>query len=51
MDFFSIYVINYGYDSEDINSSTHDCIIFEHSCYQNLEESIYDNIAILWHRV
>ena len=44
--FLSIHVVNDGYDSDDINSSTYDCIIFEHSCYQNVEENTYDNIAV-----
>ena len=45
MDFYSMYIVNETYDSDYINSSMHNCTILEHSCYQNLEEHTYDNIA------
>ena len=45
LDFSSIYIVNEDYDSDDIDSSVHDCIIFENSCYQNFNEEKFDNEA------
>ena len=45
MDFSSIYIVNEDYDSDGIDSSVHDCIIFENSYYQNSIEEKFDNEA------
>ena len=45
LDFSSIYIVNEDYESDDIDSSVHDCIIFENSCYQNFNEEKFDNEA------
>ena len=41
----SIHVLYGLYGDVNIDSDLHECVIFENSCYQNNEESVYDDIS------
>ena len=40
-----VYIVNNNNSPTDINSSMHSCIIFEKSCYQNIEEKTFDDVS------
>ena len=40
-----VYIVNNSNSQTDINSSIHSCIIFEKSCYQNIEEKTFDDVT------